>query len=70
MKRWEYKVVKMGASGSFLGWGGGRVDDVAMSAELNGLGAIGWELTAVFDTSQFHGKTSDIVLLFKREIFS
>jgi hypothetical protein len=68
MKRFEYKVLKPGVSGSFIWWGGGQVNEEEMSAELNRLGAAGWDLVSAFDTSNTTGRTASVVLLFKREI--
>jgi hypothetical protein len=59
---WEYKTVKLGATG-FLG---GKVDESKLDAVMNDLGRNGWELAAAFDTNQANGSTRDVVAIFKR----
>ena len=68
MKRFEYKVLKPGVSGTFMGWGGGLVNAEELTAELNRLGAEGWELVSAFDSSNSTGRTVNVLLLFKREL--
>ena len=70
MKRWEYKILKPEVEGPFIWWGGGNVDAEGMADELNRLGSEGWELTSTFDTQNTTGRTTSVVLLFKREIVS
>ena len=59
---WEYKTVKLGATGLF----GGKVDESKLDALMNDLGRNGWELAAAFDTNQDYGATRDVVAIFKR----
>ena len=68
MKRFEYKVLKPDVSASFMGWGGGQVDVEQVAAELNRLGADGWELVSALDTANSTGRTASVLLLFKREL--
>ena len=58
---WEYKTIKLAATGF---WGGGHVD-AKLDALLNNLGAENWELASAFDTNNL-GSTSDIMVIFKR----
>ncbi len=37
-----------------------------LTARLNELGAEGWELVSVFDTSMLQGRTRDVVAVLKR----
>ena len=61
--KWEYKTIKISATG-FLG---GKFDESQFDRMMNDLGAQGWELTAAFDTNHGHGATRDVVAVFKRE---
>jgi hypothetical protein len=63
--RWEYKTVKLAATGFWLG---GNLDEVRFTAMLNELGRGGWELVSAFDTNQSHGSTRDVVAIFKRPL--
>lgn len=60
--KWEYKTIKIGATG-FMG---GKVDENELDTLMNTLGSQGWELTTAFDTNQAYGQTRDIVAIFKR----
>ncbi|MBI9073050.1 MAG: DUF4177 domain-containing protein [Melioribacteraceae bacterium] len=60
--KWEYKTLKLAASG-FLG---GKFDEKELDEFMNQLGQQGWELVSSFDTNQSHGSTRDIVVIFKR----
>ena len=60
--QWEYKTVQLDVSGWLLP----KVEPEAMDAELNRHGAEGWELVNAFDINRAHGRTSEIVALFKR----
>ena len=62
LQRWEYRTVKVAASG----WFGPKVDEAQVDERLNGLGMDGWELATAFDTNWGHGATQDIILVFKR----
>ncbi|QIF05601.1 DUF4177 domain-containing protein [Roseimicrobium sp. ORNL1] len=64
MTRWEYKTIKLAATG-FLG---GLLDTAAFENVLNGLGWDGWELVSAFDTNQSGGVTRDVVAVFKRPV--
>ena len=62
--KWEYKTIKLAASG-FLG---GKIDEGALDAYMNNLGHHGWELVTAFDTNKTQGETRDVVVIFKREV--
>lgn len=59
---WEYKTVKLAATG-FLG---GKFDERQLDVYMNQLGAEGWELVTGFDTNKSYGETRDVVVIFKR----
>ena len=61
---WEYKTLKLPASGGFLG---GKFDETALDAKLNEMGEQRWELVAAFTTNQGYGQSRDLVTIFKRE---
>lgn len=61
--RFEYLTIKFAASGWFAG---GDLDGDAFNQKLNDLGGEGWELVSVFDTNMLHGRTRDVVAVFKR----
>jgi hypothetical protein len=77
MKRWEYKVITPGVSGAVGWWGGGKhvysgpedKDVEKMTAELNRLGSLGWELVSTSERLS-KGDTDATLLLFKREVLS
>ena len=60
--QWEYKTVQIDVAGWFLP----KVEPDAMDAELNRYGAEGWELVSAFDVNRAQGRTSHVVVLFKR----
>ena len=60
--KWEYKTIKLAATG-FLG---GKVDEVKLDSIMNDVGLQGWELAAAFDTDISGGGTRDVVVIFKR----
>ncbi len=60
--RWEYKTIKLKATGVL----GGKTDEVKLDAMMNELGGQGWELAAAFDTNEMYGDTRDVVVIFKR----
>lgn len=65
MDRWEYKTVKMEATG-FMG---GVVDTDKFDALLNQLGLQAWNLVSVFDTNMaVNGTTREVVAVFKRNL--
>ena len=59
---WEYRTIKLAATGFF----GGKVDENKLDETMNDLGREGWELVTAFDTNQGYGATKDMVLIFKR----
>ena len=64
--KWEYKAVKLDASGVWLSQG--QVDEAGLESVLNQLGGQGWELVSAFDTSRGGGGTRDVILLLKRPL--
>ena len=60
--QWEYRTVLIDVSG----WISPTVDPESMTASLNEHGADGWELVSAFDLNRGHGRSSEIVALFKR----
>jgi hypothetical protein len=60
--KWEYKTIKLKATGVM----GGKTDEVKLDAMMNELGGQGWELAAAFDTNELYGDTRDVVVIFKR----
>lgn len=60
--RWEYKTIKLKATGLM----GGKTDELKLDAMMNELGGQGWELAAAFDTNEMYGDTRDVVVIFKR----
>ena len=60
--KWEYKTLKLGASGFW----GGKVDENEMEQYMNQLGQQGWELVTAVDTNKAYGETRDIFVIFKR----
>jgi len=61
--KWEYKTIKLEASGLM----GGIIDEKKLDAIMNELGEQGWELSAAFDTNKQAGTTRDAVIIFKRQ---
>ncbi|HML74900.1 MAG TPA: DUF4177 domain-containing protein [Anaerohalosphaeraceae bacterium] len=59
---WEYKTIKLAATG----WVGGKIDELRLDQMMNDLGQQGWELAAALDTNETSGNTKDIVVIFKR----
>ena len=63
MERWEYKSIKMETTGVM----GGVVDTETLDAQLNALGAEGWNLISVFDTNMaVNGASREVVAVLKR----
>ncbi|MGH2270871.1 DUF4177 domain-containing protein [Anaerohalosphaeraceae bacterium U12dextr] len=60
---WEYKTIKLAATGFWLG---GKIDELRLDQMMNDLGQQGWELVAALDTSEAYGNTKDVVVIFKR----
>ena len=63
MKKYEYKIIKTIEQGFW----DPKLDNKAVEDELNRMGAEGWELVSVMDTSGYQGQTKEIVMFFKRE---
>lgn len=63
MDRWEYKTVKMEATG-FIG---GQFDTSELEERLNNLGRDGWELASTFTTHSSNGYTKFVVAVLKRK---
>jgi len=61
--KWEYKTIKLRATG-FVG---GKFDEAQFDRMMNELGMQGWELTAAFDTNEAYGQTRDVVAILKRQ---
>ena len=62
LQRWEYKSITMDVAG----WFGPDVEPEQMDRVLDANGAEGWELVSAFDVNAGHGRTTSIVMLFKR----
>jgi hypothetical protein len=62
--KWEYKTIKLKTRGIW----GGNFDESELDNMMNEYGSEGWELVAGFDTSTGTGETSDVVIIFKRQI--
>jgi hypothetical protein len=62
--KWEYKTLKVPATGGFLG---GKFNEETLTAKLNEMGEERWDLVSAFSTHQGYGQSRDIVALFKRE---
>ena len=65
MQRWSYEVIKIEATGFFVG---GNVDEDEIRAEMNRLGREGWELATSVETNANQGASKYILLLFKRPV--
>jgi hypothetical protein len=61
--KWEFKTIKLEASGLL----GGKLDEKKLDAMMNELGEQGWEISAAFDTNMQAGTTRDAVIIFKRQ---
>lgn len=64
MEKFEYKTVFTDAKGVW----GGKVNEAAFEAELNALGAQGWELVSSVAAAQSYGSTRWIISVFKRKL--
>jgi hypothetical protein len=62
--KWEYKTIRIPASGGFLG---GKFNEAILDARLNEHGEQRWEVVASFSTHRGYGQSRDIVVIFKRE---
>lgn len=65
MSKWEYKTVKIPATGWVIG---GEIDERALDDEMNRLGADGWEMVLSTHTNQMLGASRNVLVMFKREI--
>jgi hypothetical protein len=63
MMLWEYKTIKLAATGF---WIGGKVDAEKLDQMMNEMGLQGWELAAALDTNEAYGNTKDVIVIFKR----
>jgi hypothetical protein len=61
--KWEYKTIKLEASGIM----GGKLDEKKLDAMMNELGEQGWEISAAFYTNMQAGTTRDAIIIFKRQ---
>lgn len=61
---WEYKTVVI--EHGFMGWRREEIDRRALDAELERLGAEGWELVEVFLNQRIRGQRGGHLMLFKR----
>ena len=61
--KWEYRTIKLAATGFLMG---GKIDEVKLDQMMNDLGAQGWELASAVDTNEAYGSTRDVVVIFKR----
>ncbi|QIB68799.1 DUF4177 domain-containing protein [Aminipila butyrica] len=64
MEKFEYKTLLTDVKGFW----GGEVDPMAFQAQLNELGAQGWELVSMVPTAQSQGNTRWILSTLKRKI--
>lgn len=64
MEKFEYKTLFTDAKGML----GGKVDNYEFQAELNELGAQGWELVSTVPSAQSYGSTRWLISIFKRKI--
>jgi hypothetical protein len=64
MTKWEYQTLKVEPGG----WFGGKVDTDDLRAEMNRMGAEGWELVSAFDTASGQGASREVVAIFKRPL--
>ena len=63
-EKWEYKTIKLAATG-FLG---GKFNETTLDAFMNDLGRQGWELVSALDTNKSWRETRDVVVIFKRQL--
>ncbi|MBC8074790.1 MAG: DUF4177 domain-containing protein [Chloroflexales bacterium] len=62
-QQWEYRVLHVDVDGWIFG---PTIDPQALNDQLNVYGDDGWELVHVIDVSRGQGRTSDLIVLFKR----
>ncbi len=66
MTQWEYKTFVMEQKSSFWGYSNFEEKEV-IENELNELGQEGWELVSGIPNAELHGKTTKVMLIFKRQ---
>lgn len=64
MARWEYRTLKIDATGFW----GGKVDERELDRALNEAGNQGWELVTAFDTTRWYEKAQHLLFTFKRPV--
>jgi hypothetical protein len=62
--KWEYRTIKLAATGFLMG---GKIDEAKLDQMMNDLGEQGWELASAIDTNEAYGSTRDVVVIFKRQ---
>lgn len=67
MKKFEYKVLEISATGGFLS-GGGVVNFQAVTEKLNQLGREGWEVIGTTDINRNYGDTRNVMIILKRPL--
>jgi Domain of unknown function (DUF4177) len=66
MTNWEYKTVVIDQKSSFWGSGSDFQDKNFIEDGLNKLGQEGWELVSSTPNADMQGRTTKILLIFKR----
>jgi hypothetical protein len=61
--KWEYNLFSLRIGGFFAT---DDLDAAGLNQKLNLMGNEGWELVSVFDTHVDHGRTRDVLVVFKR----
>ena len=61
--RWEYKMIKLGAQGFWLG---GKIDVDKLDQLMDEMGRQGWELTSTLDVNRAYGDARIVMVIFKR----
>lgn len=67
MKKFEYKVLEISATGGLLS-GGGVVNFQAVTEKLNQLGREGWEVIGTTDINRNYGDTRNVMIILKRPL--
>jgi hypothetical protein len=62
--KWEYKTVKL----NIPHFEKNEEELFEIDIALNQFGSEAWELVSSFDTNEFHGKSKEIILFFKRPL--
>ncbi len=63
LPKWEYQTLTFEAVGFWSG--GGKLDTQMLNDQLNELGAQGWELVSIFDTTKLEGQTRQVYAVLK-----